>query len=119
MKNLSTCNGPELEDMLQSMFKKCEEAGSKWANDKALYEDLEDRKKPLLAALGSKVEGSSAERDRQGLCNKDYTAYLDGLKETRRSFLQSQVAYDMAKARIDAIRTILSNRRAEIQRFKG
>lgn len=110
---------PELEVLLEKRLKEAIEAGERWARGKSAYDDLEDKKKPFLAAYASGGEGSNAEKERYALASKDYRDFLAGLSVARKEFLQSLVQYDMAKLRIDVLRTVISARKEEVRQFRG
>lgn len=110
---------PELETFLQDNVLKVQEAGSKWAEAKALHESTEDKRKPILAKLMNLFEGSHAYKEQQAYADDDWKVFLDGLALIRRDYYQAQVNYDMAKLKIDVLRTVISTRREEVKNFKG
>lgn len=110
---------PVIADKLEKWITESEAAGRKWAQAKTLYDSIEDKRKPLLAKLMSGYEGSVAAKESAALADAKYNEFLKGLGEARGEFLQAMVAYDNAKLKVDALRTIISARKEEIRNFKG
>lgn len=105
----------DLEEELRSVNAECERLGLKWAEDKSLYDALEDKKKVILAQ-SCPVEGSEASKEREAYRSAAYSDYILGLALAREKANYSYVRYSCVKDKFEAVRSILSNRRAEIQR---
>lgn len=110
---------PQLESKLLQWVSDSEESGKVWAEKKALYESLEDKKKPLVAVLMERFDGSNAHKETKALAHEEYKTFLAGLKEARLEYYQSQVAYDAANRKIEVLRSLLSARKEEVKNFRG
>lgn len=110
---------PQLEDFLIKWVGEVEKKGMKWAETKALYETIDDKRKPTLAHLMGNYDGSNAAQEKGALSDPGYLVFLEGLSAARKDFYQSQVDYDTAKLKIDCLRTIISARKEEIKKFSG
>ncbi len=108
----------QLEESIIEHVNKAEKSGEEWANAKALYEDLEDKRKSYLASL-MPHEGSQAAKEQQALAEPVYGQYLNGLGEARKAYLIAQVKYEMDRLKIEVLRTLISTRREEVRNFKG
>lgn len=117
--DLTKLSIPQLETHLIRWINEAEEKGNKWAAAKALFESLDDKKKPLVAVLKDRYTGSDAFKEMKALTEDDHKIFLEGLSGARHKYYEAQVAYDMAKLKIDALRTIISARKAEVQNFRG
>lgn len=109
----------ELENAYIKAIKEAEEAGKDWVNAKAEFESWYDKRRPELARLMGQCEGSQAAREQFAYSHKEWTEFLSQVGGYRRDYLLSLVNYDMAKLKIEALRTIISTRRQEIASFKG
>jgi len=105
--------------MLIKAIKSAEAKGNQWATAKATYESLEDKKKPLIAVLSDKFAGANVAKESKALADDEYKTFIEGLSGARHEYYQTQVGYDMAKLKIDALRTVISARKAEVQNFRG
>lgn len=110
---------PELERLLVASIEEMEAAGKAWAEGKAFYESIDDKKRPTLALLMARFEGSNPVKETKALATEDYENYLELLAKSRLDYYRSQVIYDVAKNKIDALRTIISARKVEVQKFGG
>lgn len=108
----------ELEQELESNMTALASFGNKYAEDRGDFEDFEDKKKPLLASLMAKHEGSQAFKEQKAYTDEEWEAYLSGLSYIRREFYKSQVLYEMKKSCLDLLRTLITTRREEVKRFK-
>lgn len=113
-------NIPELCEKLDKWISHLKKYGDKWAVSKALFESLEDKRKPLIAKLMMKYdEKSNAAKEQMALADNEFDIFLNGLTEVRKNYLQAQVDYDVAKVKVDALRTLISARKEEVKQFKG
>ena len=110
---------PQLESFLMEWISEAEEKGNEWAAKKSLYESIDDKKKPMIATLMDKFEGSNPTKESKALSHPEYMKFLNGLSAARENYYLTQVGYDMAKLKVDAIRTVISARKEEIKRFKA
>ena len=92
-----------------------ERLGLVWAEAQSLYDQLDDLKKSVLAQSMPK-EGSQSAKEEQALKSEAYLNHLKGLSAARRDALMSKVRYGASNAKIDALRTILSNKREHAKR---
>ncbi len=111
----------EMERDLVAFAVDSEKVGLEWADASSLYDQLDDLKKVILSESmpkQSKVDPkmSQAEKEQIALCSPAYRQHLDGLAEARRKANIAKVKYVAAQAKLDAIRTLLSNKRAMFQR---
>lgn len=105
----------EMESDLMRFADDCEKAGMEWASADSICSQLEDLKKVVLAHQMPK-EGSIAAREVEALKSEAYLTHLNGLTNARRKVNEFKVKYVSAQARLDAIRTILSNKRELFKR---
>lgn len=118
-KPLSQKQIPELEDMIQETVGKAVTCGKAWAEAKALYESIDDKKEVILGGLIAKqVDCKSNEAKKNAAyLEKDWETYLGGLSEARGKCYQAIVDYDMAKLKIEVLRSVLSTRREELSKL--
>lgn len=109
----------ELEEQYVRSIKECEAKGKEWAEKKAYFESIEDKRKPEIARLMGEVEGSQALREQHALGHEQYRSFLSVVSGARKDYLQATVNYDMSKLKVEAFRTLISTRRTEIANFKG
>lgn len=109
----------ELEELSDTLLETAQEHGIVYAETKAHCEDMEDKRKSVLASLANKFDGAQSTREDLARAHPDYTQFLDALKASRESFYKAQVFWDLIKVKIDLIRTAISNRREEIKKFQG
>lgn len=114
----SSCSIQELEQELEVNMMDLESFGNEYAINRGDFEDFEDKKKPLLASLMAKHEGSQALKEQKAYTEGEWETYLSGLSYIRRQFYKSQVLYEMKKSHLDLLRTLISTRREEVKRFK-
>jgi len=127
--NLSNLNLRELEEEYEKEIAKAEGASKAWVAAKAYFESVDDKRRVILSELMEKTEGEShivgksrssqAAKEQFAYVQKEWADFMSLLSETRRDYYQALVNYDMAKLRIEAIRTVVATRRQEIQSFKG
>ena len=98
-----------------------ERLGLEWADADAVLSQFEDLKKVVLSdalpkdsALNPKR--TQGEREAEALRSEEYKNHLRALYEAKRRSNAAKVRYSAAQAKLDAIRTILSNKRAMFQR---
>lgn len=104
----------EIEEKLIKQLSLTEKFGNEWAEAKASYEDFEDKKRSMLASLMPE-EGSQAFKEQQAYKSEGWEIFCAGLSEARKKYLQIQVAYDLAKLKIEVLRSLLSTRREEMK----
>lgn len=105
----------ELERDLISFAIEAEKAGLAWADADAVKEQFEDLKKVVLAHNMPK-DGSMSLREHEGLLSEEYRIHLEGLYRARKKANEAKVKYVSAQAKLDALRTILSNKREMFKR---
>lgn len=109
----------ELIYCLNSYIANAEKLGKDYAVKRADFEQVEDKKKPYLAVLMSRHSGAQNLKEQLALASNEWMVFLEGLAEERKAFYQAEVDYDMARLKVDTIRTVISTRREEIKNFKG
>lgn len=119
MRKMSERQAPELEDLLDKYTAEAIQAGEKWADAKSYYESIDDKRKPELARLMSRFEGSQSSKEQHALVTPDWKDFLYLLETARKLFYQSQVDYDMGRLKIDVIRSVMSTRREEMKRLQS
>ncbi len=119
MKKLHELTMPELEEELESKTRLLEKEGNDFVAKKSQFENLSELNKVILSKLKTSFEGSDAFKETSALASPDYENYKKGLGAAREEYYQSQIKYDLLKLKIDVLRTIISNRREELQRFKA
>lgn len=112
---------PQMEQDLVRFAVESEKTGLEWADASALYDQLEDLKKVILSEampkqskLGAKM--SQSEKEQIALSSEAYRKHLDGLAAARRAANIAKVKYVAAQAKLDAVRTLLSNKREMFKR---
>lgn len=120
-KEITDYSESELEVYLQNLVKAYEVSVHKYAETKAQYEELEDKKKSVLAAsmLEQEPKCSLKQQENAALDSDEFKNYLKGLSEARKSFLIAQATHDTNRLKIDVLRTILATRREVIKNFRG
>ena len=106
---------PELENWLIQFAKAAEDMGLKMADARATMEQLEDAKKVMLYSA-MPDEGKVADRERVAYTSQTYQAHLEGLSDARRIYYEAQIRYAAAQAKFEAVRSVLSIRKQEIER---
>lgn len=94
------------------------EAGEKWANAKAKYENIKDQEKSFLASL-MPDSGSQAFKEQQALKHQDWKIFCEGLAHAREAFLKAQANYECLKIRVEAYRSIFSAMKEEVKQLRG
>ena len=112
--------GPEstLFELERELILKCEahyHAGVAWAAAKAEYEHLEDLKKQVKANQLPE-EGPQYLREAEAERSNEYTLHLNAIKLARLDFLKKDVKYQSLKLYIEALRSVISNRREMINK---
>lgn len=87
--------------------------GDLYASTKAVYMQLDDLTKTVLAGIKARYEGSDAAKTTKALADEQYRNHLNGLAEARSRFLSADVHYRAYQAYLEALRTEQSNYRAE------
>jgi len=85
------------------------------AEAKSLYESMEDKKKIVLSD-SSPLEGSESFKEKEAYKSPSYKTYIEGLAEARKRANKAYIEYSAAKDRFEALRSILSNRKTEMQK---
>ena len=125
MKNIAEMSLGELEEVYINAIKKAEIAGKAWVEAKAFFESISDKEKPTLATLMGQFKPKEGEKDthaakeQYAYTRTEWLDYLSLVSDARKKYLQGQVDFDMSKIKIEALRTIISTRRTEIQTFRG
>jgi hypothetical protein len=105
----------DAENELVGLCSKMEVLGTDWAEAQAISDQLEDMKKVVLARLSGGT-GSYVERERAAFTSKEYEDHITAISEAKRDAGTKKVRYNAIQAKIDALRTIISNKRAMLQR---
>ena len=111
----SVMSVPELERELSKLSWRAEAKGLVWATAQSLYEQLEDFKKVILATAYPPV-GTLGQKEAEALKSESYKTHLEGLSVARSKAISARVRMEAEKNRFEAVRTLISNRRAEMQR---
>lgn len=106
---------PDMERDLLALCQNMEKLGLEWADADAILQQLEDLKKVVVSDSMPET-GSVSYRETEALKSVAYKNHLAGLKEARLQANQAKVRYVAAQAKLDAVRTILSNKRAMLTR---
>lgn len=94
-----------LERVLSSVSK----IQADYATAKAKFENLDEQKKGVLAAVSMKHEGSETKINRMSLQDPDYTGYVKGLNEARMDFLKAQANKNALEVQLSALQTLSKN----------
>lgn len=90
-------------------------AGCEWADKRHAAMLLAETLKPLRAKLFLEAQGKSvAEREHMALAHPDYTAHVKLMADADREEIKAKVRFEAKKAKLDAMRTLESTRRAEL-----
>lgn len=109
----------ELIDKLTELLSKLESVGSKYAESRAHKEAMEDQEKPFKAVIMEEHEGSQSYKESKALADKRYIQFLSDLTKKRLDFYMAQSEYESVKTKIECLRTIISTRKEEINKFGG
>lgn len=91
-------------------------AGEDWADANAAADLLEETKKSVLARLMLKSGGkTNAEKEMLGQADPEYTEFIGGMVEARRTSNKLRVRYDSAKTLAELRRSQEATARAEAQ----
>lgn len=95
-----------------NIHEKLVKLGEEWAIANYAADLLEETKKPELARLMSKVDGSIAAKEAEAQANPLYREHIAKMCEARRDANIAKVKYDSAKAYVELLRTQSANERA-------
>lgn len=88
-----------------------------WAESKAAYESLHNKKTTFLAALMNEIDSRSAtEKKIRAEADPTYAEFMEGLAVANKIFLQHQAKKEYLQDKIDFLRTLMANRREEAKR---
>jgi hypothetical protein len=100
----------------EAIYKNLVETGEKWANDKFIWQQLDDQTKSILAAISIEAknleECSMAEANSIALSTSTYRDHLKDVAVAHRSMLVSKVQYDSRNALWECQRSVESTSRA-------
>lgn len=96
----------------QSIYEKLAKLGEEWARANYAADILEEVKKPELARLMSKHEGTQAAKEQLALADPIYRAHLTNMCEARREANIAKVKYDSARMWAELMRTQAATERA-------
>lgn len=109
----------DLVERLTELVKQFEEVSLEYANTKASKEAIEDQEKPFKAVLMEEHEGSQALKENKALADPRYRGFLDNMSKARLDFYLAQSRYEAVKTKIECLRTIISTRKEELNKFQG
>lgn len=96
----------------QNIYKKLTDLGEEWAKANYAADILEEVKKPELARLMAKHEGTQAAKEQMALADPLYRAHLASMCEARREANIAKVRYDSARMWAELMRTQAATERA-------
>lgn len=108
-------NLAQFEMDLIKEVKNSERLGLDCAKKESLYEQIEDFKKPVLAD-NTPNEGTEGHKEREAYKSEAYKNHLYGLSAAREDAKAARVKYHASLARVDVLRTIMSNHREMTKR---
>lgn len=82
------------------------EKEKEFRKEKALLDDLEDKKKTLLAKLKVSKMGSNVEKQDQAMASDEYSVHLDGIKEQKLIVAQREAEYHYWQNHFEAMRSL-------------
>lgn len=106
------------EDKLEARFKELEDVAAKHSQAKSEVSHLEEFKKSKLAMLMKECESkhsSCAAQEREARCHPEYLELLEGLKAAVEMEAFARHKLKIAELRFEAWRTVMANKRAEMQ----
>jgi len=116
MKNFDiSINLSQFERELINEVSKSEKLGLDWAKKDSIYKQLDDFKKNILAK-NTPNEGTEGHKERIALVSEEYERHLYGLSAAREDAEIANVRYKASLAKLDALRTIMSNHREMVKR---
>lgn len=107
MENLYIQKG---EEKLLKLQGELEAVGMDWAEAQSLWEQLRDLKEVILSGAMPE-EGTFSERKNIALSSDVYRQHIMAISAAKQDALEKEVKYKAVKSQINAIRTILSNKR--------
>lgn len=113
--NPQTKTMPELELDLVKFCSESERAGLAWAKADSEKSQLEDFKKIVLNQ-NMPSGGAYNERERAAMVSEAYRDHILALSAAVYKANEAKVRYSAALAKMEALRTILSNRRELVKR---
>jgi len=117
--NLSDLKIPELENKMGEWITKCDAAADAWAQAKADYENHEECKKTITNGIIKELTGAYNAREAEAYTHPKYIEWLEKITIMRRAYFDALAKYEMAKLKVDCIRSLISTRREELKRFQS
>lgn len=108
-----------LEQRYQEAVEFHEKSGKRYSAAKRYFDSIENKDKVIQAKIAIAASGSMDVRKWTALASKEYEDYLALRDDANGKFLDAKVEYDNAIVRVDEIRSIMSNQREQIARFRG
>lgn len=109
----------EVISALEEKVRLFEIACKNHAEKKAAFEARKDQQDPYFSTLKVLFPGSNVEKETQANCSASWKDFLKKLDESRLEYYLAQSELKVAETKIEAMRTIISIRKEEINKFKG
>lgn len=108
-----------LVDKLVELVEKYEVASKAHAVDKANFENLKNQEDSYLSILKLSFQGSNPEKETQAYASDSWKEYESKLATQRLAYYVSQSEMKVLETKIESMRTIISVRKEEINKFQG
>lgn len=108
-----------LVDKLVELVEKYDSASKAHAVDKANFENLKNQEESYLSVLKLKFEGSNPERETKAYASDSWKEYESKLAAQRLAYYVAQSEMKVLETKIESMRTIISVRKEEINKFQG
>lgn len=108
-----------LVDKLVELVEKYDAASKSYALSKAHFEDVKSQDDSYLSVLKMQFEGSNPEKETKAYASDKWDMYTKDLAEKRLAYYVSQSEMKVLETKIESMRTIISVRKEEINKFQG
>ena len=110
----------ELEQKLMEYSYLCFEGDRQFLEANEALTIAEDAKKVEFALIVEDMEGkSTAEKERKALLSHDWQIVLDSHRVLRKARNEAMLFRDKYRRNLDCIRSLMANRRKEMEQFGG
>lgn len=108
-----------LVDKLVELVEKYEVASKAHAVDKANFENLKNQEDSYLSILKLSFQGSNPEKETQAYASEKWKEFESKMASSRLAYYVAQSDLKVLDTKIESMRTIISVRKEEINKFQG
>lgn len=119
MSSLYTAQLETLIDRYSELVKEYEEVGKEHAEKKADYQAMEDQEDSLLSTLKEEFTGPNTHKTDCAYRAQKYINFLTTKGRRRVEYYIAQSKLKSIETKIEAMRTIISLRKEELNKFHG